>query len=203
MGQEFSYRLAPLGRAVKISVGPNRITARGLWSVDLSDLDQAAFVRARLGGNQMIRLDLYTGNGRHSVSYNGSLAGMEANEDARQHRAAMIATLHALSRVRPEMRVALGAVQGARWGMFAVGAGAVLLGAGLLVAAVATGVSGDRLVAAATPVVLLLTLGVFLIASYGPWRDRPQIDPVDLANTLAETATGSPTPRSAPDERSQ
>lgn len=200
MVQEFSYRPAPVGKAVKIVVAPDRIVADAPWSLDFVDLDQVAFSRTRLGDSEMVRLDLYTRAGCHSVSFNGGRAGMETDPHARQHRAALIAILHALSRARPDMQVTLGAVRGARRGMFAVGVGAVLLGTGLLGAAFATGVSGDRLVAAAMPVALLLTIGVFLIAGYAPWRARPTVDPALLADTLSETGGGSPAQGSDQDE---
>ncbi len=198
--QEFSYRPAPVGKTVRIRVAPDRIVADTLWALDFADLDQAAFVRTRLGDSEMVRLDLYTSAGCHSVSFNGSRAGMETDEHARQHRAALIAILLALSRARPDMQVALGAVGGGRWGMFAVGGAAVLSGVGLVAAAVATGVSGDRLFALAMPVVLLLTVGGFLIAGPAPWRARPSVDPAVVVVLLAETAEGSPAQRSASDE---
>lgn len=186
--QRFAYRPAPLRAPVDVRVAAEDISVEGSWTLRLADVEAAAFVSQRLGDQRLLRLDLYSGGKCYPIGYSGGAAEKPVDGDMQQHLAAIVATLRALSRARPDARIALGAVGGARWGLFAVGLVSVLSGAGIATGALASGVSGERLVAVAVPVALLLMLGVALIHGFWPWRRRTEVCPAALADTLSGAA---------------
>jgi len=194
--QCFSYRPAPISGPLSVRVGPEAISVDGKWTLRIADLEAAAFSTIAFGDSRMARLDLYTRKAGHSLSCNNARTGGADNHDAAQHRGAVVAALRAIASARPEMMVTLGPTRGASRGMFVAGLCSALAGAGLAVAAFVTGVSGDRLVAAALPVGLLLLVGAGMMGSHWPWRSRLHVSPGALADTLVEkgVATSSPSP---------
>jgi hypothetical protein len=85
--------------------------------------------------------------------------------------------------------------------MFAIGIAAILLGAGIFAAALASGVSTDRLIAAAMPMGLLALIGAVTAFANSPWRKPPVGRPQAVARVidgLARKLAPSPPGASAP-----
>ncbi|MFV1876333.1 hypothetical protein [Nioella sp.] len=95
----------------------------------------------------------------------------------------MKTVLTELASARPGMSVQVGAGKGMEWTMFVIGVVSVLLGLGILGAALASGISTARLMGAALPILLLGLVGYFLMVAYKPWRDVP---PVPVEQLLAD-----------------
>lgn len=141
--------------------------------IDLAALTGAGFVNQAISRNRMMRLDLRLGEDRHSIGYNTAEAAWRDDPDARAFLALVRDVLRALAETRPDFEVTLGETGRGRMAMFIAGAVSALFGAALFVAALATGISTDRMVAAAVPMLLLLALGAVIIRAYWPWRAPP------------------------------
>ncbi|MGR3362862.1 MAG: hypothetical protein ACU0CY_01655 [Maritimibacter harenae] len=161
------------------------------WTLDLAEISDAAFVNRVSRGNRMVRLELHSGEARHSIGYNGARRGYANDPDARTHLTACAAILRTLAAVRPGHKVALGVVRGGRWGMFLVGLGALVAGLVLAVAALAADLSAERLVGAAIPTLFLLLLGALITYGNWPCRARPRVAPGALAYTLDGMLAGN------------
>lgn len=182
--RRFVYRPAPVGSRLTVVVGPDSVAVEGSWSLDLTDIRSMAFFQGRVGESQMVRLDLQGSNTTRSISINTGRTGSRSSTDELQFYAALIATLRAVVSVRPEMRVVLGETGKAQRILFGLGVVAVALGAGLLTAAVVTGVPAGKLAAAAVPFSLLILFGSALVRSHWPWRKRAHVSPEELIATL-------------------
>jgi hypothetical protein len=191
--QSYTWKPALLANPDTLTLdGPNA-RLDDAWTLDLGTVEDAAFVNQTVKGNRMVRLDLYTAEGRRSLGYNGAISGYAANPEAQAHLAACAATLRALARAKPELQIALGVIRGGRWGMFVVGLGTLTMALVLTVAMLVSGVSGDRLAIAAIPMVFLFAMGVILIYGNWPWRKRPRVQFTALAKTLEDMqATETP-----------
>lgn len=184
--QSFTWKPALLAKQDTLTLDGTTARLDGDWTLDLRDVEDAALVNQVLKGNRIVRIDLYTADGRCSLGYNASARVYRADPDARTHLAACAATLRALDQARPGQLVALGVIRGGRWGMFLIGLGTLLFGSILGVSMLATGVSGERLATAAIPTIVLLAMGAILTYGNWPWRKRPQVKAAALATTLEE-----------------
>lgn len=193
--QSFTWKPALLAKQDTLTVDGPMIRLAGDWTLDLRDVQDAAFVNQVIKGNRMVRLDLYTADERRAIGYNASARVYQADPDARNHLAACAATLRALDAARPGQLVALGVIRGGRWGMFLVGLGTLVFGAILAISMLVTGVSGDRLAAAAVPTLVLFVMGFTLTYGHWPWRKRPRVKAAALAKTL-EDMHADPAPTS-------
>lgn len=192
--QRFRYRAAALQAPVEIRVEHGTVAQEGNWTIDLGKVERAAYVDHSFGRGGLtvsnVRLDLRSNGSWRSIGLTGESRGTVIDEDTRQHRAALIATLRALAAAQPGAKVTLGAAGWADGAMFVLGLIAVASGIGIAVAGLATGISGDRLIGAAVPVTLLLLIGLVTSSSHRPWRPRALVGASELADTLERQAAG-------------
>lgn len=171
--REYAYKPAALRGAVVCKVSADRLQTGDDWQVDFADVHAAAFSTQVVGDARFIRLDLWTGEQMRSLSYTANANAWHSDPDARVFLGLVRDVLQALAEVSPELEVTLGSKGGPRTAMFAVGVVSLLAGGGIFAAALATGISGDRLAGAAVPMLLLVGLGGLVAYSYSPWR-RPR-----------------------------
>ncbi|TYB82468.1 hypothetical protein [Maritimibacter fusiformis] len=141
--------------------------------VDLAAITGAGFVNHSVSRNRIMRLDLWVGAEKHSIGYNAAEAAWRIDPDARDFLRLVRDVLGALAETRPDLEVTLGEVGKARFAMFLVGVVSAVIGVALFVAALATGISTDRVAAGAIPMLLMLALGAIIIRTNWPWRAPP------------------------------
>jgi len=151
------------------------------WQLDLGGVAQGAFVNHVLRGSRMMRLDLWQGDTRRSISCTVGAQGWRTDQGA---RAFLTLARDALDAMAPDATITLGERGRSRLVMFAIGVVALVTGLGLLAAAVASGVSAERLAAAAVPVLGLAAIGGVMSFAYAPWKRPPQATPAALAKVL-------------------
>ncbi len=158
--------------------------------VDLAAITGAGFVNHSVSRNRIMRLDLWVGAQKHSIGYNAAEAAWRIDPDARDFLRLVRDVLGALAETRPDLEVTLGEVGKARFAMFLVGVVSAVFGVALLVAALATGISTDRVAAGAIPMLLMLALGAIIIRTNWPWRAPPTGKAGAVANVVDQVIDG-------------
>lgn len=182
--RRYAFRPAAARGAQSYELGATHLEETGGWSLPLADVTAAAFATVEMKGTRFMRLDLWAGEKRRSLSYSAAARGWTGHPDARAFLELARDTLRELGKINPDLEVTLGTRGGPRLAMFAIGLVSVLAGGGVFIGAVASGVSGDRLVAAAAPMVLPVLLGAALAYGYSPWRKPPVGRPGAVADIL-------------------
>ena len=180
----YAFKPAAMRAPVSYELDAAQLSETDGWDLALTDVTAAAFATQVMKGTRFMRLDLWAGETRRSLSYSGAAAGWTADPDARAFLELARDTLDTLAGVRPDLDVTLGARGGPRLAMFAIGIAAILLGAGVFTGALASGVSADRLVAAAMPMGLLTLIGAFTALANSPWRKPPLGRPQAVARVI-------------------
>lgn len=154
------------------------------WRVDLRAVTHAAFVDHTIRGQHMWRFDLVCGAERYTIAWTHGVAGAAQNPDRAVFVDLVAALCQALDTAQPGFEAGLGEYGRYRMLWFAVGVLSLLSGAGILIAAIATGVSLDRLATASVGLGLLMLLGLFVIRAYHPWQTPPKVPVATLAQIV-------------------
>lgn len=158
--------------------------------VDLAAITGAGFVNHSLSRNRIMRLDLWAGTEKHSIGYNTAEAAWRSDPDARAFLRLVRDVLRTVAEARPDLEVTLGETGKGRFAMFLVGVVSAVFGVALFVAALATGISSDRIAAGAIPMLLLLAFGGMIIRAYWPWRAPPTGKAGAVANVVDQVIDG-------------
>jgi hypothetical protein len=159
-------------------------------SVELAAITGAGFVNQSLSRNRIMRLDLWVGSVKHSIGYNSAEAAWRTDPNAHAFLRLVRDVLLALAEARPDLLVTLGETGRARFAMFLVGVVSAVFGVALFVAALATGISTDRIAAGAIPMLLMLALGAMIMRAYWPWRAPPTGTAGAVANVVDQVIEG-------------
>ena len=181
----FHINPAPLRKARGYRLENDRLTAlsasgRQDWELDLSAVTAVQLSGLGQRGAALRQLDLKSGDTLRRISCN---APPDSPSDT-AHRALSAAVLSRLSELNPGLKVELGQSRATGWVFFGLGLASLVGAAAILSAALATGVSGGRLIGAAVPLVLMVGLGALLCSLHAPWRPRPQLPAGKLAARL-------------------
>ncbi|SMX43236.1 hypothetical protein [Maliponia aquimaris] len=183
------------------SFRPAALRARAEWRLDgdvltgpqgrgdLGQVERAVFVETILRGTRMRRLDLVGPEGLTRIALNCSALLPPDDPDRAAHRALCLAVARRLAERTPDLPVALAETGAVRALWFGIGVMSMLAGPGIGIAALASGVSTDRLPAMAFPVLLLGALGAVLMWSNQPWKTAPTV-PVSVLPKLIEAMDG-------------
>ncbi len=182
--REYTWKPAALGRPTVCKVSAKRMAYGDDWQVDFDDVTAAAFSSQVIGHSRFIRLDLWAAGKMRSLSYAASAKGWQADPDARVFLGLARDVLRRLADIRPDLEVTLGWRGGPRAAMFVVGLASLIGGVGIFIAALATGVSGERLIGAAVPMLFLVGLGAMVSYSYSPWRKPATANPGAVATMI-------------------
>lgn len=183
-GAGFEFKPALLRGAVRYGVEAGQLTSSDGWEVALDAVTGAAFVNHAMKGTRLIRLDLWLGETRRSLSYSGNVNSWTSDPDAMGFLKLVQTVLDELARTGPGLEVTLGEYGKSRRVMFAIGLVAALAGAGIFAAAFVSGLPNDRLAGAAIPMALLTALGLALSYGYAPWRKPPRATPAALSGVI-------------------
>jgi len=151
------------------------------WQVSFDDVTELAFVEHIIRGMRMRRLDIITTDGTHSIALNIAKGVGPDDSERAALRKIHSAVATALSETRPNLMVKIGEYGRAKFWFFVVGLLALIGAVGLLVAALMTGVSGDKLAGAVVPIGFLVVFGGFIAARYNTWQKTPGIPISTLA----------------------
>lgn len=190
LAETFSFRPAPLR-------GPRDWRLEGGLlqgpdgACDLAQVTGARFVEMVVRGIRMRRLDLSGPEGLTRIAINSAEGLPPGDPDRAAHRALCVAVCQRLAERAPDLPVTLGESGAIRRVWFGIGILSLLMGPGIGIAALSTGVSGDRLAAIVLPVAMLGLLGLYLMTSFNPWRKLPEV-PVSGLPALLEAMDGAP-----------
>ncbi len=191
MSLSVAIRPAPVRRAVTFTLEGTLLTA-GERRVELAQVTAARFVDFGADKRPIRYLVLEHPEGALRIDCNagGGLAAMDRDMQGFIDLAAAI--LDALAGAQPGLRVEIGERGAARWAMFGIGVVSLAVGIGLPLAALASGASGDRLLAAAVPSGILALVGIALALANAPGRDLPSLPPGALAEQVRAMRPGLP-----------
>lgn len=141
-----------------------------LWQLDLSAVSSVSYAQTSVNGVTSRYLELEAEGQIRRLSQTGDPSG-----PGKDFTTLVTAVLRALNTARPDIQIGWGIRGHARVVLFFLGLLCLLVGIGLPVAAIASGVSSDRFAAAALPSLLLLALGVVFSWANRPWAPLPTV----------------------------
>lgn len=174
--QRLSYRPGLIRAPVSLEIGEIGMRHAGGAFHHWTDLSGVQYASWRSGRVRGVKLVLTFHSGQEVIA-----AGFAPCDPTIPELMKTVLTV--LASARPGMSVQVGAGKGLEWAMFVIGVVSAGLALGLLGAALASGVSTERLMGAALPILLLGLVGYFLMVAYRPWRDVP---PVPVEQLLAD-----------------
>ncbi len=189
MAEVFAFRPAPLRGPQEWQLEDGRLHGPS-GTLALDRVRRLRLVDRRYGDARMLRLDLIHDDGTLDVSLTIGALAPEETPDLAAWSGLVAALGHAFSAQDPGLEVEIGEGGLAGWGMFVVGLLSLLAGLGIGLGAAMSGLAGDRLAAAALPVLLLIGLGWALVYGNRPWRARPCVPVSGLALLLSGRAGG-------------
>lgn len=168
-------------------VTPEAIEYKGEngWVLALQQLQAAQFVQHRIGDQLMWRLDLDDGVAPRRIATSFPHSARSDSEDCAAFIELSQNLSTSLSRLNPDFRIGYGEHGKARLVLFAIGVVATLVGVGLLIAALLTGVSGERLMGGGIAMGVLVIFGLVLARGYSPWRKPIPVDVARFPKILA------------------
>ena len=161
--------------------------------IDLSNVEKAAFVDQAMKGHRFTRLDLMESDRTLSISITSPASGVP-DPDREEFFAVLLAVAQVLADRQPGLPVAIGEYGRTALIMFSIGVLSLLFGLGIGFAALASGLSGERLGAAAVPVLLLVAFGGTLGWARRPWKPALQISAASLP-LIFEAYSGAAQPK--------
>ncbi len=186
---EFEIKPALLAGRRTFEIGDGTVLCRSKdgavdWKVDLAQVEHAAFVEHNIRGALMWRFDLVAGGERRSISLTMSAGAAGLDPDRPVFLDLVEALCTALEAAQPGFQAGIGEYGKYRMMWFGLGVLSVLFGGGILVAALISGISADRLVAAGIWLGFLILLGLVLIRGYHPWQKPPLVPVTTLGQIV-------------------
>ena len=157
--------------------------------IDLNDVERAAFVDQAMKGHSFTRLDLIEGDRTLSISITSPKTD-DPDPDRQAFFALTLAVAQILKDRRPGIPVTIGEYGRSALIMFVIGVLSLLVGVGIGAVALASGLSGERLGAAAVPVLLLVAFGGMVAWARRPWKPALELPAASLP-ILLEAYSGT------------
>lgn len=155
------------------------------WSLALDSVEGAVFVQQTFQKQRFTRLDLTAAEVTRTLAISAPVQSWRQQRDVRSFLALASAVAGGLETAQPGFQIAMGEHGSARLIMFVIGVLTSLAAIFLFVLALVTGVSGDRLIAGGSVMVLMLIFGAVLLKAYWPWA-KPRLVPAQgIAAMLA------------------
>ena len=186
---EYHFKPAPLRGLETFRITDDLLQQDGGWSLPFTQITHAAFLQHRMKGTVMRRFDLWQGDKRHSLSWSGPAGGWITDSEAFAFLDLCGAIAQQMDTAQPGFQITWGEYGRSRRTLFLIGLASLLGGVGIFAVALATGVSGARLISAAIPMGLLALIGGTMTLGYGPWRKPPQLNASGLPPVLESIAT--------------
>jgi len=174
--QRLSYRPGPIRSPVLLELGADGIRHGGGALRGWGSLRSLQYGTWSARGMRGVNLILEFEEGREVIAVNHARGDRQTPQVIR-------AVLAEIARARPGMPVRIGMGADFAWAMWATGLASVVFALGVLVLALASGVSAGRMIQAILPIGLLLVFGVVLLSGGKPWQARP---PVEIEQLLAD-----------------
>lgn len=191
--QEFSFKPALLRGARRYVLNGTLLECRNgekvEWSADLGELQSLNFSDFRARGHLIWRLEVSAADVTHNIGLNAPVHGAASDPDVAQFIALADAIFETAEQTDGDMLVGYGARGFTRSALFGLGVLSALGGAGILLAAVFSGVSSDRIATASVGMLALIAMGVMLIHANHPWKKPLQL-PVGTMRTVLEYLSG-------------
>lgn len=144
--------------------------------LELADVAEARFVRARARRFVLTRLDLEDGRGgRVRIALNSPAFTPESDPATQGFREAVRAVASALAEARPELEIEVGESARVQLVWFCLGLVTLAFALGVPVLALATDVPARKLAAGAVPLVFMALIGAVITYTTRPWVPRPRV----------------------------
>lgn len=167
-----TFKPALLRGPVTYRIAPTCIAQLGdsddaVWRVDYTDLTDLGFVTQRIARTRTERLDLFTKNGKRTISINASY---RTGDDPQYlaFRNTLEQVSGAVNAARPDLMVTVGARGGARMTMFVIGVVTLLFALGFAGIVLSESGPSDRLGDVAAPLIAMLLFGGIISWTYRP-----------------------------------
>lgn len=183
--ERFSFKPAPLRAATEWRLEGDQLSGPQ-GSLDLGTVDQATLVDMKVQLMRMRRLDLSSPAGMIRIAINSRLGLPGTHPDRAAHRALCRAVAERLAERAPDLPVRSGEGGRLRAVWFGIGLLALVMGLGIGIAALATGVASDRITGMVLPLVVLVLFGAYTMYGHAPWRQRPTL-PVSALPALLDS----------------
>lgn len=155
-----------------LSVGPEGAPD---WSLRFSEITALRVVETVAQGHRLQRLDISVRDRLHRISLTVPTNTSPEHATQAAYDRVLFAVLQGVAHAGPDVPVFVGEARRARWAMFGIGVVSFLFAAGILIAALVSGLSSDRLIGASVPIAVLALFGVVLINANAPWRPELSI----------------------------
>ncbi|MCZ4353052.1 hypothetical protein O4H61_11050 [Roseovarius aestuarii] len=192
-----TFKPALLARRITYHITPSYVARRSsdgieTWRVAYADLTDLGHVSQNIARTRTERLDLFTADGKRSISMNASYRAPDdpqyvAFRSTLDHLAA---ALHA---ARPDLSVTLGQRGGGRMMMFVIGVVTVLFAIGFAAVILGQGLSANRVSGVVPPLIAMLAFGGVISWTYRPVKTLASLPTATFAQTMEALAKGSAT----------
>ena len=178
MSQTFEYKCAPLGGNRVLIVGDSSAQLRKSsgeekGSIEYAEIDGARYVTHQVRDAWMRRLDLHAGENLFRVHLNVMRGTSESEPPVSTFYKGCVAILQAISKHKPELEVEIGEGGRVRMVWFLLGVFCLLVGVGLPLIAILTGVDWDRILTGIIPMGLMAFFGYYGVRMFWPGRKPP------------------------------
>lgn len=163
------------------------------WELDLRHVSAVNYAETTVNYTTTRHLEMDANGQTYQVSQTTDASHLD---DRAPFSTLVVAILRALGDLHPDLHVSFGLRKGARTGMFVVGMLSLLAGLALPVAALATGVSSNRFMAAAVPSAVLILLGLAFGWTNRPWQAPPRVPLSNLIASLNQVSDSQASPPS-------
>lgn len=193
---DYSFKPALLRGAVTWSVEDDCIRREGLtpMTIPYADITALRLVQLQVKVNRLERFEITAPQKRMVMGINTGPAGPEADDGLAEFYRLVIDLTGRLETTRPDLHVIRSERQGQKWAMFGIGVAALVLAAGILLAAMAGGISESRMWDAAVPLGTLFLLGVLVVANMRPWKTPPSLSLAETREWLKSGGRGARIP---------
>ena len=178
MSQTFEYKCAPLGGNRILTVGESSAQFRKgsgeeKGSIEYSEIDGARYVSYEARDVWMSRLDLHAGENLFRVHLNVARGTSESEPPVSTFYEGCVSILRAISKHKPDLEIEIGEGGRVRMVWFCLGVFCLLVGVGIPLIAILTGVDWDRILTGIIPMGLMAFFGYLIARIYWPGRKPP------------------------------
>ena len=184
MTERFRFRPAPLRPAQDWLIDGALIEGPS-GAILLHEITGLRISETRVQATLLRSVQLWHSGGHTRISVNLPRRAGPGHPDYDAYSALLTRIADRVARYNPEMQVEIGESRGVLLAFFLIGLVSLLFGLGIAGLAMVTGLSGDRMAAAAVPMLAMIALGLVVMQSNIPWRSPLRLPVTHLPAMLA------------------
>lgn len=187
---EYKFKPALLrsAKTYRVHAGQIEKLSKGgkLQSLRIRDICKARYVSTSVREHRFRRLDLADNAGRKMrISITTARHASSTNDpDLNAFYQLMHCIGEQFHKQRPAQMIIIGETKNASWIMFSIGVLTVVGTVGLLILALLTGVSEQKLMKVSLPILGLVGFGIYVCISASPWKPRLRVSPLQFCKRI-------------------